>query len=529
MSGRHRTVTLGLDSCDPSIVRRLAGEGLLPNFARLLAGSARAPIRHDPWLYVASLWPSFSTALDPSNHGFTCWAAIEPGTYEDADLPIGASLGRPFWEAVSDAGRRVGVIDVPHSEPPTDLDGEVVVDRGSHDRHGPPRSFPASVCGELDGRAGLPVFGHRGSTMIGPCDRELRDGPVRTTDEQVELHSRLVRARQTASRAALALFDRDDWDLFCAVLADTHCTGHQFWHLHDRRHPRHDAQLVSLIGDAVVASYRHADETLGAVMERLDDDTTLFVMLSHGMGPAYDGSALVDPILTRAAAVWRGDAGWARHPFGTAASRIDRTPRSVRLMGRVVAGALRQRPAPTTAHDPLERSTQPWFGVPGPQRFAGVRLNLIGREPAGIIAPGAEADRVVSALREFLLELVDVGTGSPAVEAVFLTASRFRRRAGDRLPDVVVQWRDDAPLLRVWSARLGQIATTPGHWRTGDHRERAQLLVSGSGVSAGQRPALGIADVPATIAAATGVPLDDVDGRARRDLLPAGAVAGRLL
>jgi hypothetical protein len=127
-------------------------------------------------------------------------------------------------------------------------------------------------------------------------------------------------------------------------------------------------------------------------------------------------------------------------------------------------------------------------------------------------------------LSEQLLELVDVESGRPAVASVDATAGRFARNWLDTLPDLVVTWRDDAPLTRVWSPRLGQVATT-GHWRSGDHRDEGLLLVAGSGLRAGVRPAVTMADIASSVAASIGVPLDDADGCVRRDLLPSRAAS----
>ena len=485
VSNASKGVFIGFDACDPVLVQRWATEGKLPNFARLFAGGARAPIVHDPWYYVASLWPSFTTGRDPLSHGYVCWSEIETGTYVDTDVPVGPHLGTPFWETLSARGRRVAVIDVPHSWLPTEIDGVVVVDRCAHDVRGSARSFPASVSGELDDRVGPPVFTSGSRSVTGPCDRAYRAGALRTVDEQMTLHRELEAARRVATDGALSILERNDSELVCAVFADPHCVGHQFWHLHDGDHPRHDPVLRQQLGDPLFGSYHHADQTLGAVFDLVDaDDTTIFVMLSHGMGPAYDGSALLEPVLARAAAEWRDE-----------------------------------RCPPVPEQVPVERASEPWFAVPGPQQLGGVRLNLAGREPAGLIAPGEEAEQAVATLDQCLRELVNVSTDESAVASIEWTDGRVPRRPDDRFPDIVVRWRTDAPLLRVASARLGEISTPTGHWRSGDHRERALLLVAGSGIVAGDRPPLRVSDITATVAASLGCPLPDVDGRARPELL----------
>ena len=522
MRNGRATAFLGFDACDPVLVQRWARDGLLPNFSQLLGRAACAPVLLDPRYYVASLWTSFATGRDPLTNGYVCWAAIEPGTYRDVPLAVGPHLGTPLWEVLSANGRSVSVIDVPHSWLPSALDGSMVVDRCSHDRRGLARSLPASLCEELDDRVGVPRHASSSSEVVGPCDVVHRVGPLRSSDEQVELHRDLVADREVAAGSVVELLERDRPDFFCAVLADTHCVGHQLWHLHDPGHHRHDRLLRDVLGDPVLASYRQADRTLGEVLLRLDQDAALFVLLSHGMGASHDGSALLEPLLARLAASWRGDAR-RRHPLARAADAMSTTTQRAHLTGRAVSHVLRRTAVSSTEHARIERSNEPWFALPGAQSLGAVRLNLVDREPSGSIAAGSDASRALSFLRTSLLELVNVDTGRPAIEHVEIEPPDAPGPFRERLADLVLHWRHDGLLQRVWSPRVGLVATSPGHWRSGDHRDRGLLMVSGPGVRGGARPALRIPDITASLLASQGCEPAGVDGRARADLLPAGS------
>ena len=85
-----------------------------------------------------------------------------------------------------------------------------------------------------------------------------------------------------------------------------------------------------------------------------------------------------------------------------------------------------------------------------PDSFVGmIRVNLAGREPAGIVAPGADYERTLSELEADLLALRDPRTGRPAIEKV------ARMRAADggpppRCPDLVAAFEaHEPPLLRL--------------------------------------------------------------------------------
>lgn len=58
--------------------------------------------------------------------------------------------------------------------------------------------------------------------------------------------------------------------------------------------------------------------------------------------------------------------------------------------------------------------------------ITGLRLNLIGREPHGLLRPGAEADAFCEQLKRDLLELRDADTGLPMIRDVLRVADLYR-------------------------------------------------------------------------------------------------------
>jgi predicted AlkP superfamily phosphohydrolase/phosphomutase len=516
-------VLLGFDAMDPQLTAGLAAAGRLPTFAGLLESSTRCPIRNPVGLFVGSLWSSFFTARTAAHTGFHCWEEIVPGSYEKRVTSPRSIAGRPFWETLSDAGRQVAILDVPHSRAGYPLgDGIQISEWGAHDRHFGLRSYPDGLAAEVVERFGFhPILGVDGLAERdwAPDDWVLRAGPLRTADEEAALLEGLLAGARTKSRLSAGLLAEREWDLFFSVFAETHCVGHQSWHVRDRDHPRHDPVLLERLGDPVARVYEQMDRTLADHLAAVGDDATVLVLLSHGMGAHHDGTHLLAEILRRLHKAYCGDAGrsWQGHALGRAWTSLGALGRGV--AGRPLAAALSHRAArrnlrPASEEDSeAERREQPFFICPNNYVYGGIRINLRGRESAGKVAAGAELDELCGRLREDLLALVNVETGGPVIRAVERTDAHYDREPLDSLPDLLIDWNHDHAIETIWSPRFGLLHGPYTHWRTGDHKPGGMLLARGPGIGSGYRPeGLDIEDLAPSLAARLGVALDRVDG-----------------
>ena len=224
------------------------------------------------------------------------------------------------------------------------------------------------------------------------------------------------------------------------------------------------------------------------------------------MATHYDATYLLDDVLRR----------FEGQPAPVSRRLLDRTRRAwkrlpLRFTERFRALAQRVDRAP----DAADRSRRRCFAVPTNANCAGIRLNLVGREPHGILRPGPDADAFCSRLTADLQELVDPTSGRPLVKEVLRTAEVFPGEHSSDLPDLLVRWHRDRPISGVASERIGRIVRPDTSTRrTGDHRPEGLFFVRGPGVAPGEvRDGVRAEDFAPTIAALLGITLDDVDGR----------------
>ena len=500
-----RILFIGADSLDKDLVLRWADDGTLPTFRRLLASAAWGITENPPGLFVGAVWPSFWTSVSPARHARYCYEQLRPGSYETVRIHPTDTQAPAFWDALSRAGRRLAIIDVPKSYVARGLNGVQVVDWGTHDPDFEgPVTWPESLATDLVERYGR--------DDVGNCNRHGRAG------EYEQLRDQLVARVERKKRMILDTLESGSWDAVIGVFSESHCVGHQCWHVHDPSHARHDAALAARIGDPMRDVYVAIDRAIGELIGRAGSGTDVIVLGSHGMRSHYDATFLLDQMLRRiekpraASAIMSGTPSTA-----SMAKRVwKRTPPGVRRLLAPFKAAARAR---LGVDDTAMRR---FFPVPNNDAYGAIRLNLAGREPNGRVTR-AEFDAVCAGLERDLLAFSNLETGEPVVRRVWRADEFYRGPCVDHLPDLVVEWNRDAPVSRIRSDKTGEIAGVYRKTRTGDHSPHGIFFVHAPGVVAGPvNRAVSIMDFGPTIAERLNAPLSDVDGRSFADVVFGG-------
>jgi predicted AlkP superfamily phosphohydrolase/phosphomutase len=155
-----------------------------------------------------------------------------------------------------------------------------------------------------------------------------------------------------------------------------------------------------------------------------------------------------------------------------------------------------------------------------------VRVNLKGREPRGVVNPGADYENLLARLTADLGELRDA-SGKPLVREVYRTSQLYGGDPPELLPDLFVEWIPHTSYLdRAVHPRGEVVAYPPEIMRGNDHSRSGFFAIAGPSIRAsgaiGEVPLLDLAptflsllDVPKP-AVMTGSPLDVLDRRRER-------------
>lgn len=522
MTTKTKVLFIGIDAADQGLIRQWAEAGVLPNFQALLEKGTWGITENPLGFYVGAVWPSFATGLSPARHGRYCFTQLGSGSYQTHRFHVSDIKGEPFWSQLSRDGRRVAVIDAPKTDAVYELNGIQIADWGTHDPDfiGQLHTWPTALAEEVEAK-----FGH---DPVGDCNK------IRRTVEGIGDFCKKLKSRiQTKTELSRHYLNQGGWDLFLTVFTESHCVGHQCWNLHDSKHPLHDEAIVAAIGDPMLTVYTAIDEAVGELLAEVDEETTVFVFTSHGMGPHYDGTYLLDDILSRLENIKPSQ---TRQQFAKALNRnLDRRSGLSRLLSplkRLLWQPLRKylwksdKPLRTALAEP-DSSRRKCFSIPNNDVFGAIRINLVGREPKGKIKPGQEYEAFCQALTQDLLAITNLETGKPLVKRVIRTADYYQGENLEIFPDLLIEWNRNQPIRRVGSDKIGTLEKQFTGVRTGDHQPNGLFVALGPDMQSQKlSEVISVMDFAPTIATLLNVSIENIEGKPIEAIFPkAGQVS----
>jgi predicted AlkP superfamily phosphohydrolase/phosphomutase len=531
-AGRRRRVLLvGLDAGDAELIERWCAEGALPHIAAMRARGTWARMATTADVLHVSAWPSIFTGAPADAHGLYHAYVAKPG-HQGPVRPRPEDSPVPFlWKLLSDHGRRSAIMDAFMTCPVRDLAGAQIVEWGTWSWFTEPAIIPASLGKEMHER-----FGSY------PAEDHSKIGMVPLPDPE-GFRRRLLAAVARKAEVVTWLMGREDWDLFLVVFGECHGAGHYFWHYQDPEYPAYPADAAAVLRSALRDVYTALDRAIGELLRHVDEETTVLLVAGDGMGPNYSGSHVLGHLLGRMgllhdAQLGPADAGAAparRHEGGRDLLSILRgmIPRSLRatisrtLLPRRVNERLSLRWK--TAGIDWQR-TRAYLIENANEGY--IRLNLAGREPQGVVAPGADYEALCDEICRTAAEMVNPGTGEPAAQAVHRIDDLYHGPCRILMPDVVINWNDRAGITtELATSKYGVVChPQPGHavapFYSGNHRPNAFGLAVGPGIAGGATlEGAHILDLAPTILTCFGIEVPAyMTGRVLRELVGAEPV-----
>ncbi len=252
---RRRAVVIGIDGTPHSFLQKHIARGDLPHLQRILQdGELRRMNSVQPCISSVA-WSTYMTGVNPAKHRIFGFIDRKPNPFE-LFIPMASHMAaKTLWQILSQAGRRVAVMNVPATYPPSPVNGILIGCFLGTDvlKVAYPKELGAQLK-EWDYRIDA-------DANLGRNDKEAFFQDLNIT---------LERRWETARR----LYEQEPWDFFQLHVMETDRINHFLWEQYASGDPAYAGRFL--------AFYRRVDELLGEFYDRSKNDAEFVVLSDHG-------------------------------------------------------------------------------------------------------------------------------------------------------------------------------------------------------------------------------------------------------
>ncbi|MDP8207364.1 MAG: alkaline phosphatase family protein [Candidatus Electryonea clarkiae] len=482
---KPKVLFVGIDAADPDYIDRRISEGALPNIAALRRDGVWGRLRSTFPVLSSAAWSTIATGLPPEKHGIYEFFRRKPGTWQDEPIHGGMKKGDDFWQIASINGYSTVVINMPITYPPQPISNGVVV--SGMDTPGKGVNF---------------VSPHEERNML---LKEVPDYRIEQTAAQfdtiknfLDATSQMMKERK---KAALYLFRKHQPDLAVVVFTALDRVLHALWKHVDPNHPAYERAEAEKWRQWVDNLYDEVDDHLGELIEWAGPDAITVMSSDHGSA-AVHGVFYINRWLIQEGYLSLHKAGGKDFAMKTGVQLQQwvklNVPKPVKNIFNKLAPQLYTNIETRHGLSRIDSSKTYLYAW---RKTDVMRLNLAGREPGGIVNPGAEAEAVLEEVKAKLESITDDRKSSDKSQSGYKPVRKVWTRkeayplAGelDDCPDMVIEWGDrlysvDTTFDNPDGALFSSEEKPDKPWReeiNGDHALYGVFGVRGKGIEKG--------------------------------------------
>jgi len=265
---RTPVVVIGLDGADWDLLVPWMEQGELPNLKALFDSSAVGDLYTVYPILSPVCWTSAYTGVNPGKHGIFNFEKGDPAKGQTIIETAANRRANPVWTLLSDTGHKVGIMNIPMTFPPDEVDGKMI------------SGFPFPE-GDI-----VYTYPAKLQQQLGdyPLDKLGLSLYTLTPDEILEQIRHAMRARTEVAESWLRSRQFDfNWFVFTA----SDRVQHFFWHAMDPNHPRYTPEEHAKYGTAILDIWKELDADVGRLLAAAPPDARIMVLSDHGFEAIY--------------------------------------------------------------------------------------------------------------------------------------------------------------------------------------------------------------------------------------------------
>jgi predicted AlkP superfamily phosphohydrolase/phosphomutase len=387
------------------------------------------------------------TGKNPGKHGIFHFVETEADSYA-MNYVNGASRRSPtVWRLLNAAGFSVGTMNIPFTYPPEALDGFQISGMDTPSANSP-YVYPAALKREL-------------VDHLGTINHDLRYlGFMSSGRRRAQVLAEMEKIDQQWAAVALYLLEHHPQDVMMFVFMSIDTVQHYFWQYMDHSHFLYDPKAELRFGNAVRQVYERLDAVTGRIIEKLPDDTTVFVVSDHGGGPVVDRTIFLNRYLCQLGLLHyrnNGSSG-GRGRFGLREISLKILRGGYSFLRKLLSSRQKSRLAEMfpTLRKRVELAYTSFADIDWGRTKAycsevlasppSIWINLKGVKPAGIVEP-VEYSALTGFITERLRELKDPRTGKPVIARVYRRDEIFHGPFSNEGADLILDWWSEDSLF----------------------------------------------------------------------------------
>jgi len=495
-----KMIIIGVDGATFDVIDPYIEQGEFNGFQKISENGSRSPLCSSIPPVTGPSWVSFMTGKNPGKHGIFDFVKPAKGEIKRRPVTFKHIKSKTIWHLVSEQRKKVGVINMPLTYPPPEINGffitGLLTPSGASDI-----TYPAELMDEVKKNAGpytLDVwwqyYGEKGV-------EKFFDDMLECTRQRIKVMDYLM--------------DNKEWDLFMPVFIGSDRIQHYLWQYIHPADPANLTKREQFFTEKIKEYFLLVDGYINKIIDRWENDANIIVISDHGFGP-----------LTKKMYInrWLEENQYLflqknRHTHLFLKKWIMKLKRFLRqydkLNLRKYILPFARRGGRASAYDFLNvidwTQTRAYSASNTEQ---GIYLNLQGREPDGIVAQGEEYKKLRSEIIEELRKLKDPETGEPVISHIYTKEELYNGPLTDNAPDIIFFVKEGEYLADVQlKDRIFEDANWTSGW--GTHRLHGILMGYGPDIrKKGNVQNAHIMDLAPTILRLMNIPVpSDMDGK----------------